>query len=148
MWHDHEVEGLLRENDALRSLDAAWPIAVAALCIWREARGEPYGSKVAIARVLKERARDPRWPNTLDAIALQPLQFSSFNSGDPNAVRFPMRGTAEWRAFEECWRAVLDEAPSPVDGANHYHDISIKPPAWTAKMRRLGQIGKLIFYKG
>ena len=123
---------------------------IVALCVWREARGEDYEAKVAVASVIRNRQKDLRWPSTLSEVVLQPLQFSSFNANDPNAVRLPRRSRfADWSAFEECCRAVSESASrDAADGANHYHDTSIPPPHWTAQMKHVKQVGKLVFYKG
>ncbi len=51
-----------------------------ALCIWREARGETFFGKVAVAEVIRNRAATKgRWPNSVVEVILQPWQFRSFN---------------------------------------------------------------------
>ena len=42
--------------------------------------------------MIRNRAEDPkkRWPRTVSGVILEPRQFSSFNAGDPNAVKFPV----------------------------------------------------------
>jgi len=129
-----------------------YPEVLAALCVWREARGEPYAAKLAVAKVLYNRAASGRWPTDLDAVVLQPLQFSSFNKTDANAVKFPNRKVfADWRSFEESCQAVEEArnlaSDEPLHTANHYFDSSISPPSWVEKMEFVGRVGKLIFYR-
>ena len=146
---------------------------IAALCVWREARGEIAMAKLLVAVSIVNRAKDlKRWPNTLAGVVLQPKQFSSFNIGDPNASKVPALNDA---SFVSCC-TMVDCALAEVSGiasrvqeldvelrtllrscgyvnksmleTNHYHDDSIEPPSWTKGMQYLGKVGKLLFYKG
>ena len=127
-----------------------YPEQIVTLALWREARGESYEVKLGIANVIRNRAADPRWPNQLDEVVLQPLQFSSFNKTDWNTTKFPERKQkADWKAYLECAKAVEESVEkSVVGGANHYHDTSIPTPGWAMSMKKICQIGKIIFYKG
>ncbi len=49
-----------------------------------EARGEPYDGQVAVAAVLLNRLKDPRFPKTIAGIIYQPGAFSSVNDGQIN----------------------------------------------------------------
>jgi hypothetical protein len=60
-----------------------YPLFMTAIAVWREARGEPIEGKKAVAAVIRNRARLRN--EALDAIVLQPYQFSSFNANDPEA---------------------------------------------------------------
>lgn len=121
-----------------------------ALCVWREARGEPYRGKVLVATVVLNRARDAkrRWPIAIGDVVTQPLQFSSFNHGDPNALLFPKDGDASW---EQCVKAA-DEARWKADNgqkettANHYHTAGIETPSWAKQATIVASEGRLIFY--
>ncbi len=131
------------------------------LCLWREARSESMAAKAAVLAVIRNRANDPknRWPKLLAGVVLQPFQFSSFNASDPNVTAWPKYGShADWLAWLDC-NAVYD-APltaDPTNGATHYHDSSIPPPAvaWlgaghtVADLEALKtcEIGKLSFYR-
>ena len=127
-----------------------FPVQVGVLMLWREARGEPYAVKVGVANVLRNRMADPRWPKEMDQVVMQPLQFSSFNTADWNATKFPRRqNKAEWEAFLECARALEESGEKDlVGGANHYHDTSIPTPGWAHTMQETARLGKIVFYKG
>ena len=133
---------------------------IAALCTWREARGESAMGKLLVAMVIVNRAKDPkRWPNALAGVVLQPKQFTSFSIGDRNAVKIPALNDGD---FISCCIAIdcalaegtlsqtiqLEDKYKPLLAANHYHDDSIDPPSWTKGIQYLGKVGKLLFYKG
>lgn len=120
-----------------------------ALCIWREARGEPLDAKKGVAWVIRNRTLRPGWWGTdWTTVVLQPYQFSSFNRDDPNAVKWPAKSDLSWSecltAAREAWEALN---PDPTNGSTHYYDDSIKAPAWTSKMTATVKIGKLNFFK-
>lgn len=140
---------------------------IEALALYREARGESMAAKAAILAVIRNRATDPqsRWPRSTVAVIVQPLQFSSFNSNDPNASVWPMPNgnPGAWQAWCECCLVV--QAPltaDPTDGATNYHSIPdegynytdtkgkpvhLKPPTWADPDKMTVQIGKSKFYK-
>ncbi len=120
-----------------------------ALCLWREARGQSIEAKRAIACVICNRVSDKRWPDTLPGVILQPWQFSSFNAGDPNAVKFPSPAhPVEWKAFEECVRVACEPAADVVGGADHYHSLPEKLwPSWHDPKKVTAHIGPFWFLK-
>lgn len=135
---------------------------VAALCLWREARGESLAGKHAVFCVIRNRAGDSRkrWPSSLWGVVLQKWQFSSFNAGDPNSALWPSEANPDdWVQWKMCLAVANGEGlqGDPTQGANHYHDVSISPPfrAWlgpTATAADLAtklvyEIGRLKFYK-
>ncbi len=136
---------------------------VAALCLWREARGESLAGKHAVFCVIRNRAEDARkrWPSTLWGVVLQKSQFSSFNANDPNVSLWPSESNYnDWLAWKDCL-GVVDRLGAlqadPTNGANHYHDVRIAPPwrAWLGaassatdlESKLSYQIGRLKFYK-
>ena len=125
-------------------------IYMLALCLWREARGEPIEGKAAVADVILTRAADRRWPKTITGVITQRRQFSAFNSDDPNVTKYPDpagRNLTDWRAFVDCLAVAataIDQGPT--GSANHYHAASIARPRWAAKMQPMGRIGRHIFY--
>jgi len=121
-----------------------------ALCLWREARGESFEGKAAVADVILNRVADPRWPDSTVGVITQRWQFSAFNANDPNVTKFPdpASNPAEWSAFVECFQ-VADQKlkEGPAIQADHYHTTSMQPfPKWTRRMRRVGVKGNHVFY--
>lgn len=128
----------------------AYPLALWALTVWREARGEPYTAKLAIACVIRNRSLDERrrWPHDPAKVCLQPHQFSCFDAGDPNAAKFPAPDDA---VFLDCCRAVAEAQAGewdPSRGANHYHHLpSGREPSWAHPLKLTVVIGKGKFYR-
>lgn len=123
---------------------------IAALCLWREARGtaatglDPMNG---VLWVIYNRTLDKRWPDTISRVVTERLQFSSFNLGDPNATLFPL-------AADKSWIAALSvvAGPAAVDptlGANSYHsfdDVRLFPK-WALPEKLTVKIGPFRFYK-
>lgn len=122
-----------------------------ALCLWREARGEPVDGRQAIADVILNRVADPRWPNSIVGVIADPWQFSAFNPHDPNAKRWPdivRNDPKDWAAWVECWKIAeqkLAEGPA-LPGVDHYHSTAIRRPQWALKMLPVFKVGGHIFY--
>ena len=131
---------------------------LAALCIWREARGASLQAKTGVWHVIQNRTTDAqrRWPRTIPGVILQHAQFSSFLPSDPNVTRFPIPPTpgqdasADWLAFLDCQTVV--ESPlnaDPVGGANMYESLpdGAPKPSWIAAAALQCEISGIRFYK-
>lgn len=124
-----------------------WDKASMALCIWREAAGEPLEGKVAIAHVILNRSRaQGRAPH---AVVEAKLQFSSMTApGDPTLVRWPLRPDP---SFTVCMEVVEDAVNNlgqdPTGGATHYFNPAVVVPSWASSMVKTITIGHHDFYK-
>lgn len=114
-----------------------------ALCIWREARGESLRGKSLVGSVICNRVSDRRWPKTFTDVITQPRQFSSFNSGDPNATLFPHESDPSWSASVLAAEQVLEHGP--VTTANHYHVAGLLP-TWADRDKITETEGRHVFY--
>jgi N-acetylmuramoyl-L-alanine amidase len=127
-----------------------WNIALLALCIWREARGEILAAKKGVAWSVKNRVDHPSWwGDSYHTVILKPKQYSSFNPGDVNAVKFPDEHDTAWQACLQIALSVYTgESTDNTDGADHYYDTSIPAPSWTAPpVVHKVDIGRLKFFK-
>lgn len=97
------------------------------VAIWREDRGGGRDSKRGVYWVIMNRVADPRWPNNITDVILQPKQFSSFNANDPNFSKYPQPGTT---SLAECAAVIDYPGPDPTGGANCYHTFPAGHPAW------------------
>ena len=115
---------------------------LAAVCLWREARGQSIAVKTAIWHVIQNRASDAkrRWPRTISGVVAQRMQFSSMTApGDPNLVLWPTEpipganAGADWNAFLDCQTVVESPlAADPANGANMYESEPVdKRPKWS-----------------
>lgn len=130
----------------------AYQIDIMARTIYGEGRGEQsLRSLEAIAHVIMNRTKDSnkRWPTHIVGVVKQKLQFSCWNSNDPN-IQTIKKVTLRDSNFRRCYRAALNAmyAKDVIRGANHYHTIDVSPE-WTKNknMVRVARIGKHIFYK-
>jgi hypothetical protein len=128
-----------------------------ALCLWREARGSSIAALTAIWHVINNRMNDPahRWSRSIPGVILQHAQFSSFNAGDPNAVKFPVpppTGTfasADWKAFADCVSVVTAKSDDPTKGANGYESLPVEStkPSWCQPDKITLTLGPFRFYR-
>jgi spore germination cell wall hydrolase CwlJ-like protein len=125
------------------------PDCLAALCIFAEARGEPWEGQVAVGNVVRNRmARRYASDGTVHDTVLRPLQFSWTNSSDKQRVRVfqcddedprYLRAMAAWRASAK---------KRLVDGAVLYHSTAVNPGwAKAATVKLVRQIGAHVFYE-
>lgn len=114
------------------------------ICIYHEARGEPFAGQVAVGHVVLNRVRET--DHSVKDVVLKPWQFSWAN-GD---ARPPIK---DYEAFESCYSAAKACRAERMDGkdlfgANHYFADYIPAPEWSAKMKLITKIGKHNFFKG
>jgi spore germination cell wall hydrolase CwlJ-like protein len=122
-----------------------------ALCIFGEARGEPYAGKCAVGHVILNRVKRKSWyGKTIKGVILKPYQFSCFLKADPNYLKLVELASSPDKIDDECLdiaTGVIDGIiDNPVDGATHYHTVNIRP-AWKDAMEYVTTIGHHLFYK-
>ena len=117
--------------------------------VYYEANGEPLSGQRAVAQVVLNRLRHPRFPKTICEVVYQGserptgCQFSFTCDGSlgraPNPVRFKTAlGVAT---------AALDGWTSAEAGqATHYHTLYVFPK-WAPELLKLGILGHHIFYR-
>jgi N-acetylmuramoyl-L-alanine amidase len=125
------------------SLNNQYDLIMAALCIWREARGEPREGKVAVFWVIKNRVAAGWGPTVLDVI-LAPKQFSCFNADDQQVALYPKHADKDW---VECLGVVTGNDPNPIGPAKNYFNDAIADPAWAKSMIEQARIGRHVFYR-
>jgi len=133
------------------SPEESYEFVLLALCVWREARGEPVPAKLGVAWSIKNRVSRPTWwGKDWASVILKPFQYSSFNPNDPNAVKWPGALDTSWQACLDVAGQVFGDAtPDPTAGSTHYFDKSLdgNPPTWAKEMTHTVDIGALHFYK-
>jgi len=87
-----------------------------------EAGGESGEGQQAVAHVILNRARDPRWPSSVSEVALQPKQFSAWNKGSGGNAHVNIGpGSPAYEAAGAQVDAVLSGQSADVTGgATHY----------------------------
>lgn len=106
--------------------------------VYGEARGEPYEGQVAVAAIILNRVKDPRFPNTVSGVIFEPLAFTAVADGqiwlEPN---------------ETAKRAVQDAISGwdPTGGLVYYFNPNTATSAWMHSRERVKQIGKHVFLR-
>lgn len=124
-------------------------VRVLACTIWGEARGESIAGQEAVAAVIINRARLPRWwGRTVKDVCLKPGQFSCWNADDPNRVKLDHLSDddpAFATALRIARRAMAGVLADPTRGATHYHTLEASP-RWARRHAPCAEIGHHVFY--
>lgn len=107
-------------------------IDVLARTLYGEAEANNEADAIAIANVIMNRVHYPEWPDTPAEVCMQPLQFSCWNSNDPNRARI-MKAAGPW--FRRCYQiaetAVLHGLVDPTKMSTHYYETKTRAPKWS-----------------
>jgi hypothetical protein len=118
-----------------------------------EARSESLAGRIAVARVVLNRAMDPRFPSNLCDVIKQTVlqdnnkkvcQFSWFCDGKTDITE-----PDQWRQSLKIAAAMLQKdcsIPDPTGGALWYHADFIRP-AWAVGYESTTIIGNHVFYR-
>ena len=122
---------------------------ILALCVWREARGEPRDCKLAVAySVLNRVARPAWWGKTVLGVLGKKWQYSSLAApGDPQLILWPVESDSTWQeCLDVADSALNNREPNPAPGADSYYDTSISAPDWTKGARFVGKFDRILFW--
>jgi len=110
--------------------------------IYFEARGEPLRGQLAVGRVIVERARSSRFPESYCGVVFQPSQFSFAHGDHMPSIRY---GSKSWHnAVALAQIADSGSWDSPVEGALFFHATRVSP-GW--RLHRLARVGNHVFYR-
>ena len=122
-------------------------VVIAALCAWKEARGEGHDGMRAVVHVIANRAQlqNKSWAQ----IVYAPLQFTSMTyRSDPQLGLVPKQPDP---AFEDALNIAEyvqgGSDPDLTGGATHYFNPELVLPSWAATMVKTATIGHHDFYK-
>jgi len=120
-----------------------------ATAVYYESAGEPMAGQRAVAQVVLNRLRNPRYPKTICEVVYQGAerrtgcQFSF--ACDGSIRRVP--GVASWAVATAVATSVLNGVTSAEAGqATHYHTLAVFP-AWAPQLAKIGIIGHHVFYR-
>ena len=109
-----------------------------ATAIYFEARSEPIEGQLAVAQVVRNRARSGRFPASLCGVVYQRSQFSFSHSRAPD-------NRAQWmRAVKVAAIAIADGWREIAPNALYFHAARVSP-GWNRE--RVARIGNNIFYR-
>ncbi len=131
-----------------RSLTKQKEMTLLTMCVYGEARGEPFEGKLAVAKVVMNRVAEGGWyGGSIKDVVLKPYQFSCFNTWDPNFAKLFYPNKRAWKqCFKAAWNAYSEMMGDPTDGATHYCVTRINPP-WVRAMEETNRIGNHKFFK-
>lgn len=124
---------------------------VLARTLWAEARSQGTEGMMAVACVIRNRARNPGWWGgpSLRSVCLKPLQFSCWNTSDPQAKIIRAEHIFD-RRFSDAMHlaAHIDSFDDITHGADHYCTEAVAPKTSWAKGRTpVAKVGTHLFYK-
>jgi spore germination cell wall hydrolase CwlJ-like protein len=145
-------------------------ILIGTLTLYGEARGSTHADRVAIAHTILNRMRARAWwgksagprlaDHSMAAICLKPMQFSCWNTADPNSQRLGALAAKQQLQLADpviraCLLSLLEATDGddydPTQGATHYLTASLhnstRAPAWSLG-RPFIEIGAHRFFSG
>lgn len=115
-----------------------------------EARGESLRGRVAVAQVVMNRVRDPRFPGSICDVVSH-----SMSTGKSCQFSWTCDGKSDVPTNKKAWRSSVLLAMSmlrrdntildPTNGALWFHTTKVSPP-WAKKMDRTVKIERHVFY--
>ena len=125
-------------------------LACLAKAIYFEARSESLKGQMAVAKVVLNRVRDPRFPNTICGVVYQGAERR-------NACQFSFAcdGKSDYPTNRKQWRLARRLAAKALkgqirlrgfEGVAFYHADYVRP-TWASMMQPVVKIGRHIFYR-
>lgn len=132
---------------------ASDPVLLLALCVYREARGEPIDAKLGVAWTIRNRcalAPAQGFKHDISGNILKPWAFSSFMESDPNSKVYPEESDPP--ADRQAWADSLTvarsvEADPTLGGIFYFSRPLTAPPAAWGEVQHCATIGGLQFYR-
>jgi spore germination cell wall hydrolase CwlJ-like protein len=118
-------------------------VACLAEAVYFEARGTGTTGESAVAHVVVNRARSPKFPNSVCGVIADGCQFSYRCDGRADVLAEP---GARARAFKIA-ETVLRGAPDITEGALFFHSARANPGSWFSSRPRIGTFGGNVFYR-
>lgn len=131
------VAGAGRQQATSGSVSRSDELELLARVVAAEAEGEPFEGQVAVAAVILNRVRDPRFPNTLSGVVYQPHAFESVSNG------LIWRRTPSDEAYRAA-RAALN-GWDPTQGALFFWNPSKPVSSWIWSRPIVARIGNHVF---
>lgn len=109
--------------------------------IYFEAKGEPLSGQLAVAGVIRNRAKSGRFPKSVCSVVTQPGQFSFVRGGRVPAIAM----NRQYHTAVAVARVALADAwDSPAPGAMYFHARRVAP-GWHRE--QVAAIGNHLFYR-
>ena len=139
----HPMALLFDAQSEAQTTDATIELHCLALNIYHEARSESLEGKFAVGQVTMNRVRSAHYPNSICKVVWQRGQFSWTHDGRSDR---PHNREAWNEALRVAMITCERNPPSEVGRATHYHAVYVQP-YWAKVYRRIGRIGRHVFYE-
>ncbi|MBC2776834.1 cell wall hydrolase [Parasphingopyxis marina] len=106
-----------------------------------EAANQSQTGQLAVAQLVMNRVRSPRFPNSICSVAHQRGQFFNTNAYNPS------RSDALWQSALEVSLDARNQISDPVIGEAVFYHAAYAPSRFHASRPRVAQIGDHIFYR-
>lgn len=115
-----------------------------AQAVYFEARGEPLGGQLAVARVVINRTESNQFPDDYCSVVTQRSQFSFVRNG---RIPQPNTSSTAWQRARAIARiAHQDLWVSEVDDSLFFHATHVRP-SWAGRKASVARIDSHIFYR-
>jgi len=117
--------------------------------VYFEARGESQRGQAAVATVIMNRVKNPKFPKTVCGVVYQGSDHRNgcqFSFACDGMVERVAESTAWSRARQVAARALSGVALRDVGSATHFHTTNVSPQ-WGSQMLRVAQVGLHVFYR-
>lgn len=113
--------------------------------IFHEAGIEPEEGKYAVAQVTLNRVDNPKYPNTICEVVMDPYQFSWTND---RSKRWTRPKGPNWEESKRIAEKVIHQGYryQGLENVSYYHADYVQPK-WALAMDVRGQVGRHIFYE-
>lgn len=118
-------------------------LACLAEAVYFEARGTGVTGESAVAHVVVNRAKSPKFPNSVCGVVADGCQFSYRCDGRPDTLADAASRARAFRTAE----TVLSGTPDITSGALFFHSARVKNPGWFNTRQRVGTFGGNVFYR-
>lgn len=144
-----DVDGFRRPVVDRMLLEVMADVTYLALVLWREARGETYAARLAVACSVMNRVNRPSWwGSSVMSVVLKKWQYSSMTDPkDRQLTTWPNENDSIWWECMQTAYDVLNKVVgNPAPGADSYYDVSIPPPKWATPETFVVALGRLRFH--
>lgn len=127
--------------------------AIAQITAYCEASSASPADRRCVVHTFFNRVKSGRFQPTVAGVCLKRYQFSEWNGDAQDNANLERGANAPdsdlimidcGKAYDE----VLAGVPDQTDGATHYHDKTIAPPAWIMGATMTLETPKFLFYRG
>lgn len=119
-------------------------VSCLAEAIYFEARGTGDVGTEAVAHVVVNRAKSPKFPNSVCGVVADRCQFAYRCDGIPETYAEPRERA---KALETAEEVLSGEAPDITNGALFFHAAWAAPGSWFNSRPRVGKFGGNVFYR-